>query len=1006
MRCRDIYLRIEKLPAYSPVEPEGGEHGKYGRDCARNHGHEDARIPAAEIERRRLDAVVYREYLDPDYTLPNLNPMVPNDAIEPRWDQRIPGCVLYAKPNERLYIHVYNDDTEPHSFHVHGLKYGVDSDGSWPFGVQDADGRRSDAICPGESWCYIFDTDKHTVGCWPFHDHLMEIEAAVNKGLFGGLVVRHPAGPKPDLEVPFFIHRLVGSGGTPAFDSGTLNSGDVFVHTFTDAGTYDYVCQFHPMLGKVRVNPAPSGDVNVAIVDVPTPRFFPDDVTIGVGDTVTWTHAGAMPHTVSDAATSPLESMSINGRAFVGNTPIIVAESGQRIRWYVFNLDLGERWHNFHTHGQLFEFAGANVDTRSLGPAESFCVDTIVPPVILDPRKCDHDDHCHHPHDGGSDHDHEEHEHASHKHGNGGHGRRKRFCLQGDFLVHCHVEMHMMMGMAAVVRAIQTISLNDREVEQLCFELPEACPDYCDRLKHDHEHDDEHQHRGQRHGQGHGHGQPDGHGGGNGHGHGHGMGGCDDCPDVDPHPCHRAADGSWELLPDLDIFVVHAAMLHTGKVLLWSGTAEVGDPLESRLWDPTTDARTTQLYGEDLFCSGHAFLPDGRLCVAGGAPGGVMDSTHIFNPTTSTWTKVADMNQARWYPTVLTLPDGRILAASGSGASGVEVYDAAANSWQLVAGANRTFPELYPSLHQLPAGPIFYSRCGWAMANTVDTQTSQLNFSAPAAGAWTPLGGEQSFNDRQEGTAVLQIDATVNPPVTKVYVIGGGVSGAAVDLNPQTVETIDLTAPGGATLWEPPLTMNFPRANVNAVLLPDGTVFIVGGQRAGKWNPTDPQPVLEAEIFDPAAGTFSVTPAMQFPRQYHSVAVLLPDGRVLCAGGVDPTNVVERDLRQMEVFSPGYMSGTRPQITSLPSSVAHGAILSVVTPDAADIETVALIRPNSVTHHTDAGHRYIKVPFVQTAGGIDVTIPATAEIAPPGYYMLFLVTAHLVPSVGQFVRIN
>jgi hypothetical protein len=298
MRCRILYVRIEKLPGYSPAAPENGEHGKYGRDCMRMHGHEDGRIPQAEIERRRLNAVVYREYLDSGYTVPNTAPLAAQDVTEPRWDQRIPGCVLYAEPNERLHIHVRNDDTEPHTFHLHGLIYGIDSDGSWPFGVTDGSGHRSDAICPGDEWCYVFDVTNETVGCWPFHDHLMDIQAAVDRWLFGGLVVRHPAGPKPDLEVPFFLHRLVGSGGEPAFDSGSLNGGDVFSH-------------------------------NVAIVDSPTPRFLPDDVTIGVNGTVTWTHGGTMPYTVSDAATSPLDSMAINGRAFVGNTPIIVATAGR-----------------------------------------------------------------------------------------------------------------------------------------------------------------------------------------------------------------------------------------------------------------------------------------------------------------------------------------------------------------------------------------------------------------------------------------------------------------------------------------------------------------------------------------------------------------------------------------------------------------------------------------------------------------------------------------------------
>jgi hypothetical protein len=196
-RCRDIYLKIEKLPAYSPVAPENGEHDRYGRDCMRNHGHENTRIPQAEIERRRVDAVVYREYLDAGYTVPNMAKLVEQDLIEPRWDQRIPGAVLYAEPGERLRVHVFNDDTDPHSFHVHGLDYGIDSDGAWPFGVAAADGRRSDAICPGETWCYIFDVTRDTIGCWPFHDHVMDIEVAVNRGLFGGLVVRDRKGSKP-----------------------------------------------------------------------------------------------------------------------------------------------------------------------------------------------------------------------------------------------------------------------------------------------------------------------------------------------------------------------------------------------------------------------------------------------------------------------------------------------------------------------------------------------------------------------------------------------------------------------------------------------------------------------------------------------------------------------------------------------------------------------------------------------------------------------------------------
>jgi hypothetical protein len=165
--------------------------------------------------------------------------------------------------------------------------------------------------------------------------------------------------------------------------------------------------------------------------------------------------------------------------------------------------------------------------------------------------------------------------------------------------------------------------------------------------------------------------------------------------------------------------------------------------------------------------------------------------------------------------------------------------------------------------------------------------------------------------------------------------------------------------------------------------------------------------VLEAEIFDPSTGTFAVTPPMQFPRQYHSVAVLLPDGRVLCAGGVDPTNTVERDQRQMEVFSPPYLAmGARPQVTGAPAAAAYGATVTVTTPDAADIASVVLIRLNSVTHHTDAGHRWIKLAFAATATGVDVQLPVTAAIAPPGHYMLFLVNGSGVPSEAAFLRVG
>jgi hypothetical protein len=145
---RDIFLQIEIVPGYSPLAPIIGSR-RYGRDCMFSTGHECGRLSAGEILGASLDALVYREYLDPEYTVPNTAKIVAADHNEPPWDRRVPGAVLYAKPGERLHIHVRNTDpAECHSFHLHGLHYGIDSDGAWPFGVRSHDGRRSDEILP------------------------------------------------------------------------------------------------------------------------------------------------------------------------------------------------------------------------------------------------------------------------------------------------------------------------------------------------------------------------------------------------------------------------------------------------------------------------------------------------------------------------------------------------------------------------------------------------------------------------------------------------------------------------------------------------------------------------------------------------------------------------------------------------------------------------------------------------------------------------------------------
>src|SRR5437764_671808 len=123
LRTRDVFLRIEPVEQYSPLAPILCSR-KYGRDCMFNPGHELGRIPPSEIAASTVNALVYREYLDPHYTVPNTSKILPADVNEPPWNRRVPGAVLWARPGERLRIQVLNGDPDAcHSFHLHGLRY-------------------------------------------------------------------------------------------------------------------------------------------------------------------------------------------------------------------------------------------------------------------------------------------------------------------------------------------------------------------------------------------------------------------------------------------------------------------------------------------------------------------------------------------------------------------------------------------------------------------------------------------------------------------------------------------------------------------------------------------------------------------------------------------------------------------------------------------------------------------------------------------------------------------
>src|SRR6184192_3319095 len=215
-----------------------------------------------------------------------------------------------------------------------------------------------------------------------------------------------------------------------------------------------------------------------------------------------------------------------------------------------------------------------------------------------------------------------------------------------------------------------------------------------------------------------------------------------------------------------------------------------------------------------------------------------------------------------------------------------------------------------------------------------------------------------------------------------------------------TAEIIDLNNPNPAWIYTGSMVTGGRKLH-NATLLADGKVLVTGGSRGTEDPNTKPSdPAYASELWDPATGTWTTMASLTTIRSYHSIALLLPDGRVLSAGG-------SFGGASAEIYSPPYLfHGSRPTITSAPTSVVYGQSFFVGTPDATSISQVTLIALSSVTHGFNMSQRISRPAFSQTTGGLNVTAPSNPNTTPPGYYMLFILNSNGVPSVSQMVQIG
>jgi hypothetical protein len=509
--------------------------------------------------------------------------------------------------------------------------------------------------------------------------------------------------------------------------------------------------------------------------------------------------------------------------------------------------------------------------------------------------------------------------------------------------------------------------------------------------------------------------------------------------------CFIVPDGasSGVQTPYAQILAIHAALLSNGKIVYFSG--EQHDPGQfahgqfdhARLFDCTSFTVTscTPAPGiSDLFCCGHAFLPSGQLLIAGGTKrfDGFLGELKAwtFDPASSSFTSVPSMSDGRWYPTLITLGNGGVLAISGLNANAamtdqnrsLEVFSSG-SYWTVEGLLSYALDTLYPRVHLLPDGRVFFvsPMNGQCMTWRSGTPTPVNLCSSPFVGmgfseyssALLPLLPEEDYAPR------ILVASIPQPQVIDLSVA-----------SPAWANTGARSLVGGLTT--PPY-----RFNGTLTLLPTGEVLSAGGEEQ---YGDEAHPVLGLEVYRPPTNSWVTLPtSTAVTRAYHSVALLMPDGRVWFAGSnkrcdwsfhnsadfggmPEPTTLQEvtatgpvdnRELR-IEIFEPWYFSRPdRPTLTLDASSVGIGRQFKLESPQAASLSRVALMRAGSCTHAFNSDQRYIGLPFIVSGTTVTATLPDNENILPPGPYLVFVLAQVLdpsgatldVPSVGQWIEV-
>ncbi len=472
------------------------------------------------------------------------------------------------------------------------------------------------------------------------------------------------------------------------------------------------------------------------------------------------------------------------------------------------------------------------------------------------------------------------------------------------------------------------------------------------------------------------------------------------------------AQATWSAVTQLPFSPGSASVLPNGKVLFWSADSRNSfssnnGSTYSALYDPLSDQAVERLVTEtnhNMFCSGTTNLADGRVMVTGGSGA---NNSSIYNPVTNTWAASGALNIGRAYNANTILSDGSVFTLGGSWNGGLggkhgEVWNPATGTWRRLSGVpidpfetlvGNSGTSWLRDAHSwlLPAGngKVFHAGPGQRMH-------------------WIDPRGDGSVEDAglRADDEFSILGNTVMFDTGKILKVGGAVNNEGAISNSLSY-VIDVNAGVSVRKIAP---MSYARAFHNSVVLPNGQVVILGGQTVARAF-EDSNAVMIPELFDPVTEKFSLLPAMAIPRNYHSVAVLLPDGRVLSSGGGlgvgDNNPSLHTDL---QILSPPYLYAAngslavRPVISAAPATVSYGQSMRVTTDS---LTSFSLVRVASTTHTVNNDQRRLSLS-ASTADGKSYTVevPSNPGWALPGVYMLFAMNADGTPSVAKMITIN